>query len=177
MGATFGTTGPRREPLPCIMELTLYILAAVLVLIGLVGVVIPALPGIPVVYGGLLLAAWTGDFAQVGGWHLVGIAVLAALAMLIDFVAGTLGPKAAGASGWAVGGAAVGTILGLFAGIPGLLLGPFVGALLGELYASGDMQKATTASVGTWVGMALGTAANVALCFLMLGWYLLVWLW
>lgn len=159
------------------MDVALNILAVLMVLIGLVGVVIPALPGIPVVYGGLLLAAWVGGFNHVGGWHMIGIGVIAAMAMVIDFVAGTLGPKAAGASGWAVGGAAVGTILGLFAGIPGLILGPFIGALLGELYASGDMHRATTASIGTWVGMAVGTAANVALCFLMLGWYVLVWLW
>ena len=159
------------------MDLTLNIVAVAMIAIGLIGVVIPALPGIPVVYGGLLLAAWVGDFEQVGGWHLLGIGMLAALAMVIDFIAGTLGPKAAGASGWAIAGAAVGTVLGLFAGIPGLLLGPFIGALLGELYASGDMHRATNASISTWLGMVVGTAANVALCFLMLGWYLLVWLW
>lgn len=157
------------------MATTLIVLGIVLVIIGFAGNVLPLLPGIPLMFLGLVLVAWSGDFQQVGALSLVGIGVLAALAMLADFVASTLGPKRAGASGWAVLGAGIGAIVGIFAGLPGLLLGPFVGALIGEFLATSDVQRSTRAGLGTWIGLLVGTAAKIALSVAMVGWFVLAW--
>jgi len=146
-----------------------YLVAAILVIVGLIGTVLPALPGVPLVFCGLLLAAWTDGFAHAGVFTLFVLGALTVLALAIDFVAGMLGAKKVGASRYAVIGAALGTLLGLFFGLPGLLLGPFVGALLGELVAGGTLRKATGVGVGAWLGFLVGAVAKLGVCFAMLG--------
>ena len=151
------------------METTLlWILAAVLVVIGLLGVVLPALPGAPLVLAGLVAGAAADDFAYVGPWALVGLGVLAALSYAADFVAGAFGAQRFGASKRAIAGAVMGALAGLFFGIPGVLLGPFVGAVLGEMSDHGDLRKAGRAGLGATLGLALGAAAKVSLMFAML---------
>ncbi|MEO7433263.1 MAG: DUF456 domain-containing protein [Dokdonella sp.] len=146
-----------------------YVLAAVLILVGIVGSVLPVLPGVPIVFAGMLLAAWADQFAHVGTITLTILGVLTVIALVIDFVAGVMGAKRVGASRHAVIGAAIGTLVGIFLGIPGLLLGPFVGALLGELVAGGTLRKAADVGVGAWVGFLVGTVAKLGICFAMLG--------
>ncbi len=146
-----------------------YVVATILVIVGLVGTVLPALPGVPMVFCGLLLAAWADGFAHVGGLTLFVLGVLTVITLAIDFIAGVLGAKKVGASRYAVIGAALGTLLGLFFGLPGLLLGPFVGALAGELIAGGTLRKATGVGAGAWLGFLLGAIAKLAICFAMLG--------
>jgi len=158
------------------VDIFLYVLAALLVVIGIAGSILPALPGLPLVFGGLLLAAWTGDFQQVGWMTLSVLLVLTLLAMAIDLIASLLGTQRVGASGLAVLGAAIGTVLGLFFGLIGLLLGPFVGALLGELIAGRGLQQAARAGIGAWIGFVVGTLAKLALAFSMLGVFTLSWL-
>lgn len=153
-----------------------YVLAAILVIVGLIGTVLPALPGVPLVFCGLLLAAWADDFAHAGVFTLFVLGALTVLALGIDFVAGVLGAKKVGASRYAVIGAALGTLLGLFFGLPGLLLGPFVGALAGELVAGGTLRKATGVGVGAWLGFLVGAIAKLAICFAMLGIFALAFL-
>ena len=152
----------------------LYIVSILLILLGLAGAILPAIPGIPLVFGGMLLAAWTDHFQHIGWVTLTLLGVLSLFAMLIDFLAGMLGAKRVGASGWALFGAAVGTIVGLFFGVPGLLLGPFVGAVAGELLAGSKINKATKVGIGTWLGLLFGTLLKLALCFTMLGIFLFV---
>lgn len=158
------------------LDTLLYLLAALLVIVGIAGSVLPALPGLPIVFGGLLLAAWVGDFQTVGWMTLTVLGVLTLLAMAVDLVASLLGTRRVGASGLAVLGAAVGTLVGLFFGLPGLLLGPFLGALAGELLAGRGMQQAARAGVGAWIGFVVGTLAKLGLAFTMLGVYLVGWL-
>lgn len=146
-----------------------YVLAIALIIIGIVGTVLPVLPGVPIVFGGMLLAAWADHFAHIGTFTLVVLGVLTALALILDFVAGMLGAKRVGASRYAVVGAMLGTLFGIFLGLPGLLLGPFVGALLGELLAGGTLHKATGVGVGTWLGFVVGAIAKLGICFAMLG--------
>jgi uncharacterized protein YqgC (DUF456 family) len=155
------------------MTLLLWTLALLLVVAGLVGLVLPALPGPLLLFAGLWLAAWAEGYVHVGTATLVFLGVLAALASLADFVAGAFGARRYGASGRSVAGAALGAVVGLFFGIPGLLLGPFIGALLGELSARHDLVAASRAGWGATLGLALGTAAKVALGFTMLGVFLL----
>lgn len=152
-----------------------YVLAALLVIVGLIGSVLPALPGVPVVFIGLLLAAWADGFAHVGAFTLFLLAALAVAAIAIDFVAGVLGAKKVGASRHAVIGAALGTVIGLFFGIPGIIFGPFLGALLGELLAGGTLRKAGGVGVGAWLGFVVGSLAKLALCGIMLGVFAFTW--
>ena len=149
--------------------LLLWILAAVLVLIGIAGLVIPAMPGAPMLFAGLLLAAWADDFAYVGTVTLVILAGLALLTYVVDFGATLFGAKKFGASNRAIIGAAIGTLVGLFFGLLGVLLGPFVGAVIGELSAKRGLHAATRAGIGTTIGLALGAAAKLTLAFSMLG--------
>ena len=146
-----------------------YIIAAVLIIAGIAGAVLPALPGVPLVFAGMLLAAWADHFQHVGAVWLTVLAVLSLIAMLIDFIAGVLGARRVGASSRALWGATLGTLAGLFFGIPGLLLGPFVGAVIGELTAGSRIHAATRVGIGTWLGLLFGTLAKLALCFTMLG--------
>ena len=147
----------------------LYVLAGVMIVVGLVGTVLPALPGVPLVFGGMLLAAWAGGFAQIGGLTVTLLAVLTVLAVGIDLLASAFGTKVAGASAWAFGGASVGALVGLFFGLPGLLIGPFVGAVAAEALVSKNLQRATRAGLGASLGMLFGAIAKIALAFTLLG--------
>lgn len=151
------------------MSLLLWVLAVILVLVGIAGTILPALPGTPLVAIGLVLAAWAGDFQKVGWFPLVIIGVLTVLSLVVDFLATMLGAKRVGASGLALFGAAVGTVAGLFFGLPGVILGPFVGAVLGEYLARRNKDQAVKVGLGTWVGLLLGTAGKLALIFMMIG--------
>lgn len=156
------------------MTILLWTLAVILVLVGLAGLVLPAIPGPLVLFVGLLLAAWAEAFVYVGAKTLVALGVLAALASLADFVAGAFGAKRYGASPRSVAGAAIGAFVGIFFGLPGLLLGPFVGALLGEFADRRDLVAAGRAGWGATLGLVIGTAAKIALGFTMIGLFLLV---
>jgi uncharacterized protein YqgC (DUF456 family) len=146
----------------------LWLIAATLVLTGLIGVVLPVVPGAVLVYLGLLLAAWIDGFARVGPLTIVILTAATALVYVIDIVAGSFGAKHLGASRRAVWGAAIGTVVGLFFGLPGILIGPFLGAVAGEYTAHRQLARAGKAGAGTWLGLALGAAAKVALVFGML---------
>ncbi len=125
------------------MEITLlWILSAILILLGLAGTVLPVLPGTLLVWGGIVLAAWIDDFARVGMTTVLVITVLAVLAWALDYVAGLLGAKKAGASKLALLGASVGTVLGLFMGLVGVFFMPLVGAAVGEYLARRDQTRA-----------------------------------
>lgn len=151
------------------MQTFYFMLAAVLVVIGIAGTVLPVLPGVPLVFGGLWLAAWADQYRHVGLWTLVILGVLSAFALLIDFAASIAGAKRVGASGRAIWGASLGMLIGLFFLLPGLLIGPFAGALIGELSTGSSMRKAVKVGIGTWIGLLFGTLAKIALCFTMLG--------
>jgi uncharacterized protein YqgC (DUF456 family) len=130
------------------------------------------LPGVPLVFAGMLLAAWVDDFRAIPLWAIAVLALLTLLALAVDAVAGLLGAKRTGASGLAIGGATAGTVVGLFFGIPGLLLGPFLGAIAGELLHGRDLAQASRVGVGTWVGTIAGALLKLALCFVMLAVFL-----
>ncbi len=157
-----------------IAAVLLWALALILVLGGLAGLLLPALPGAPLLFAGLLLAAWIEDFAHVGPATLVLLGLLAALSYLVDFLATAFGARRFGASPRAAWGAALGGLLGLAFGLPGVLLGPFLGAVAAELTLRRDWRASGLAGVGATVGLALGAAAKLALGFSMLGVFLLV---
>ncbi|QBM27373.1 DUF456 domain-containing protein [Hydrogenophaga pseudoflava] len=152
------------------MEVTLlWILCAALIVAGLAGTVLPVLPGTVLVWAGIVLGAWIDDFQRVGTTTLVVVTVLAALAWVLDYVAGLLGARRAGASRQALVGAAIGTVAGLFMGVVGVLFMPLVGAALGEYLAQKDQHRAVRVGVATWLGIMLGLLAKVVLAFIMVG--------
>jgi uncharacterized protein YqgC (DUF456 family) len=139
------------------MDTLLYAIAATLIVTGLIGALVPALPGIPLIFGGIWLIARLDQYRHLGLWWLVGIALVGAVGLTIDLVAGALGAKRVGASRRAVWGALLGTVVGLFFGLPGLLLGPFFGAVLGELAAGNSVLRSTHVGASTWIGLLFGT--------------------
>jgi uncharacterized protein len=158
-----------------------YVLAVVMMVVGIVGTVLPALPGLPLVFAGMLLAAWTGNFEQVGGWALAALAVLTLLSLGIDFMATMLGAKRVGASKPALVGAVLGTFAGLAFGIVGIFIGPFVGALIGELLwlrgvGGRELGQATKVGLGTWLGIVVGTVLKLGVAFVMVGLFVLAWM-
>jgi len=147
----------------------LWILCAALILVGLAGTVLPVLPGTILVWGGIVLGAWIDDFTRVSMTTVVVVSVLAVLAWGLDYVAGLMGAKKAGASKQALIGAAAGTVLGLFMGLIGVLFMPLVGAALGEYLAQKDQTRAMKVGVSTWIGIMVGLIAKVVLAFIMVG--------
>jgi uncharacterized protein YqgC (DUF456 family) len=153
-----------------------WMLAIVLVLVGLAGAVIPVLPGLPFVFIGLWLAAWIDQYRYVGMFTLILLGVLLAIGLALDFIASSLGAKKVGASPQAVAGATFGTLVGLFFGLPGLLIGPFAGAVLGELHARRSLGQAAASGVGTWMGLLLGAIAKLVIGLMMIGGFALDWM-
>lgn len=147
----------------------LWTLCAALILLGLAGTVLPMLPGTVLVWGGIVLGAWIDDFTRVSMTTVVVVSVLAALAWGLDYVAGLMGARKAGASKEALVGAAVGTVLGLFMGLVGVLFMPLVGAATGEYLAQKDEARALHVGVATWIGIMVGLIAKVVLAFIMVG--------
>jgi len=150
-------------------ELALWVLAALLVALGLAGLLLPALPGAPLLFAGLVAAAWAEDFAYVGWGWLTLLGLFAALTYVADFAATALGAKKFGASPRAVVGAALGGLAGIFFGPLGMLIGPFAGAVLAELSLRRDWRSAQRAGFGATLGLALGAVAKLALASAMLG--------
>lgn len=155
------------------LQMLFWLLAAVLIVVGFAGLILPAVPGIPLVFAGLVLLAWAENFAYVGWLTLTLLGVLTLLSVGVDFLAAALGAKKFGASSRAVWGAAIGTLVGLFFGLPGLLLGPFVGAVIGEFSGKATFSEATHAGVGATLGLLFGTLLKIALAFAMVGVFVL----
>jgi uncharacterized protein len=146
-----------------------WLLSGCLIVVGLAGTVLPALPGTLLVLAGMVLGAWIDDFTRIGWVTLSVLTVLAVLALVLDYIAGLMGAKKAGASRDALLGAAIGTIVGIFMGLVGVLFMPLVGAAVGEYIAQRNHQKAMRVGVLTWIGTMLGMVAKVVITFMMVG--------
>jgi len=156
------------------ISILILIFGILLVFAGLIGLILPILPGPALIFAGLVLAAWAEDFVHVGSMTIAFLAVLAILAHAIDFMAGAFGAKKFGASRWASFGALIGAVVGVFFGFIGVLIGPFIGAFLGEFMVKNHIQSAARAGIGSWLGVILGTATKVALGFVMIGIFIVV---
>jgi uncharacterized protein YqgC (DUF456 family) len=149
--------------------------AVMLIVAGLIGTLLPVLPGAPLVFFGLWLIALVDDYRHVGWPTLLLLGIVVVLTVIIDFVASALGAQKAGASRQAVSGALLGSIIGMFFGIPGLLLGPFIGAVVGELLAQRQVERAASVGIATWLGLLAGSIAKLALCLAMLLIFAFAW--
>lgn len=155
-------------------SIILWIIGAILTFTGLAGLLLPLVPGAPLLFLGLLFGAWAEDFRYIGMWTLLFLAALAALTYVVEFVASILSVKRYGGSRRAMVGAAMGGIVGIFLGIPGILLGPFVGAVIGELSLQRSFDESSRAGFGTVVGLAIGVAGKLAIGITMIGIFLLI---
>ncbi len=151
------------------MNTAYWVVAWLLIVVGVAGTVLPALPGAILVFAGVLLGAWIDGFTRVSGWTVAIVGVLTVLAWATDYAAAALGAKKVGASPWAIVGAAAGTLAGVFTGFVGLLFLPLVGAAAGQYLAERDLRRAGHVGLATWIGMLVGTAVKIALVFTMIG--------
>lgn len=149
------------------------IVAILLVVIGVAGTILPMLPGVPLVFAGLLLAAWTDGFDKVSIFTIVIIGVIATMAWAVDFFASIVTAKKVGASKYALWGAGIGAIIGIAGGIVGLIVGPAIGAIIGEQIAHKNTgkeaaSKATTVGIAAGLGFVLALAVKIVLVLIML---------
>lgn len=158
------------------MTQSLWILGILMILAGLAGIVLPVLPGTALILAGMVAGAWADDFTRVGWGTIAFLSVLALVAWALDYVAGLMGAKRAGASKLALVGAALGTIAGLFMGLVGVFFMPLVGAAIGEYIAQRDEKRAMHVGIATWLGIMLGMVAKIGIAFVMIGVFVFAYL-
>lgn len=151
------------------MNTALWIVAVLMIVVGVAGTVLPALPGVVFVFGGIALAAWIDGFSVISGWTLALLAVLTVIGFAVDFAAQLLTAQRAGATPLGIAGAAIGTVAGVFSGLVGLLFLPLAGAAVGEFIAHRDALRAGRVGVATWVGLLIGAVLKLAIVFTMVG--------
>lgn len=145
------------------MEIILIVLSFLLVLGGLAGCVLPVLPGPPLAYAGMLLMHIT-DKAEYSWPQLISWLLLVIVLQVLDYITPLLGSKYSGGSEHGNRGCVAGTILGLFFMPWGIILGPFLGAVLGEMLGGRDLEHALKAGFGTFLGVVFGVLLKLALC-------------
>ena len=150
------------------MTETLWVVAVLLVVVGVLGTVLPALPGVPLIFGGVLLAAWAEDFQRIGGWTLGILALLTVIGVVVDYAAAAMTAQRAGASRQGIIGAAIGTVAGIFTGLWGLVFMPLVGAAIGEFIAHKDALRAGRVGAATWFGLLIAAAVKIAVALTMI---------
>ena len=153
-----------------------YVVVGLLMAVGVVGSLLPFLPGTPLVFAGALVYAFATDFDPIGPGRLAILGGLAALAYALEHLAAALGAKRYGGSRWAVIGALVGTVIGLFLGPIGIIVGAAAGAVAGELLRSGDLTHSIRSGMGAFIGMLAGTVASFGIALAMVGLFLW-WVW
>ncbi len=159
------------------MEYFLLITGLILVIIGIIGSVLPALPGPPVSWVGILMLYLCKGIA-INYWILISTLLIAVVIGILDYVIPAKGTKYFGGSSYGIWGTNIGLVIGIFAPIPlGFLIGPFVGALVGELiYNSQEKERALKAATGSFIGFLAGTFMKVLVSLLFLGlFFVLVW--
>jgi uncharacterized protein YqgC (DUF456 family) len=159
------------------VHILLYAAAAVLIVVGLIGAIVPVLPGIPLIFSGIWLIAGVDHYQHIGLWWLLAVAGVGAVGLMLDLFAAALGAKRVGASKQAVWGALAGTVIGVFFGLPGVFLGAFFGAVMGELSAGNSVLRSTHVGVSTWVGLIFGSIIKLVSSVTMLALFGAGWWW
>jgi uncharacterized protein len=157
------------------MHIALDLAASVLMVAGLACAVLPAVPGIPLIFAGIWLIAAGDDYRHLGKWWLICIAVTGCVGLTADFLAATLGAKRVGASRKAVWGAVIGTVVGLFFGLIGVFVGPFLGALLGELASGSSVSRSADVGLNTWIGLIFGALVKLVTSLMMVAMLATAW--
>jgi uncharacterized protein len=151
------------------MALFLLVLGVLIIVAGIVSLALPVVPGVAIIFFGIVVVAWADDFTRIGPAMLGVLLVLTLIAMVADNVAGMFGAKRAGASGWGVFGAGVGAVVGLPFGLPGVILGPAIGALAFEYMKNPDLARAGKAGLGGLFGFVLAVVAKAVFGLTLVG--------
>ncbi|NLL90680.1 MAG: DUF456 domain-containing protein [Dehalococcoidales bacterium] len=156
------------------METAIFaIICAILLLVGLVGVVMPYLPGIPVAWLGLFIYAIGTGWERISVTTIIVFAAITVFALLLDFIAPLLGAKKYKASKWGIIGASIGLLLGIIIfQVWGIIVGPLLGALVGELIAGKPAEQAFKSALGTFVGFIFGSLMKIVLILVMAGFFI-----
>ncbi len=159
-------------------ETVWWTLTLVLMLVGLIGTVVPLLPGTTIIFAGAVLHRFMlGETHSVGWWTLGGLLVLTVISYVLDLISGSIGAKKFGATKWGAIGGILGAIVGLFFGLIGIFVGPLIGVLAGELIGGKGLLPAGRSTWGTFLGTTAGMVAKLIIAALMIGWFLVVALW
>lgn len=148
------------------MDIFLLILAFLFLIIGIIGCVVPGLPGTPIAYAGMWIAQATDrvDF----GWKMLLVwGIVTVVITVLDYVVPAWGTKHFGGSKWGVWGSTIGVFVGLFFGAAGVILGPLVGAIVGEILSGKELTKALRAGWGSFIGILFGTIVKLICCGMM----------
>ncbi len=153
-------------------------LTILLFIIGMIGTVIPLLPGTTIIFAAAVIhRVAMGEEHSVGWWTLGGLLVLAIVSHVLDITSGSLGAKKYGATRLGAFGGLIGTVVGMFFFPWGLLLGPVIGVLAGELIAGQKLVRAGKSTWGTVLGTTAGIIANAGIGLVMIVWFLIAALW
>ena len=146
------------------MDVLIYVLSFLLLVGGIAGCVLPILPGAPLGYAGLLLLHFTGraDFSTT---QLVTWLIIVVILQVVDFITPLLGSKYTGGSEFGNRGCVAGTLIGMFFLPWGIIVGPFIGAVAGEMLGGSDISHAIRAGIGSLIGFLVGTLLKVIVCF------------
>ena len=151
------------------LDIILWIAAVLLMGVGILGTVIPMIPGLPMIFAGAWLAAFIDHYDKINVWVVVLLGVLMLFGLAVDWIAQTMGAKKAGATKLGIVGSLIGTFVGIFTGLWGLIFMPLLGAAIGEFIDHQDMLRSGTVGFATWLGMIIGTVVKLALAFTMIG--------
>ena len=148
------------------MEVVLLILAGLCIVIGIIGCIVPGLPGVPVAYAGLWIAQATErvDFS----WQMLLIwGIVTVVVSILDYVVPAWGTKQFGGTKYGVWGSTIGVFAGLFFGAAGVIIGPLVGAIIGEIIGGKELAQALRAGWGSFISLLFGTILKLICCGLM----------
>ena len=146
------------------VDYLLLALSILLMIVGIIGCLVPVLPGPPLSFLGILTLQFT-RFADVSTNLLIILAVVAVVVSILDFIVPVWGTRKFGGSKYGVRGATVGLIIGLFFGPPGIIIGPFIGAVVGEMIFKDDFRYAIKAGFGSLLGFMTGIGLKLAASF------------
>ena len=148
------------------MDIFLLVIAALLILVGIVGCIVPGLPGVPLAYAGLWIAqaAERIDFS----WQMLLVwGIVTIVVSILDYIVPAWGTKQFGGTKYGVWGSTIGVFAGLFFGALGVIIGPLVGAVIGELIGGKEVAEALRAGWGSFIGLLFGTIIKLVCCGLM----------
>ena len=155
------------------MDLLWWLIAIVLMAVGLIGTVLPVVPGtVIIVAAALIHQIMLGTEKSLGWWNVAVLVLLMLLSYALEFASGYFGAKRFGATKWGAYGALLGAIIGLFVPFPGLIIGPIVGAIAGELLAGKRLVSAGRAGWGTLLGNLAGLIGKLMIGLVMVSWFL-----
>jgi uncharacterized protein YqgC (DUF456 family) len=155
------------------MDFLWWLIAIVLMSIGLIGTLLPVAPGAIIILAAAVLhQIMLGSEKSVGWWNIAALVLLTLLSYALEFAGGYFGAKRFGATKWGAFGATLGAIVGLFYPFPGLIVGPVVGAIAGELIAGKRLVSAGRAGWGTLLGNLAGMLGKLTIALVMVSWFL-----